>query len=146
MSVYTNQISQYAFNINKKKELEQKYEEVQEEFRKVSREYSVMLEAQRVLGVISEEHTNKILDYITGTINNALSKMFPNDIRRIYLKKKLHANQHTHINVILETSKGMQRDLTPPVVSLSLSSHSTSPHHIALIKPGLFSATSRNSS
>ena len=52
MSVYTNQISQYAFNINKKKELEQKYEEVQEEFRKVSREYSVMLEAQRVLGVI----------------------------------------------------------------------------------------------
>lgn len=111
MSVYTNQISQYAFNINKKKELEQKYEEVQEEFRKVSREYSVMLEAQRVLGVISEEHTNKILDYITGTINNALSKMFPNDIRRIYLKKKLHANQHTHINVILETSKGMQRDL-----------------------------------
>ena len=55
MSVYTNQIRQYAFNINKKKELEQKYEEVQEEFRKVSREYSVMLEAHRVLGVISED-------------------------------------------------------------------------------------------
>ena len=35
---------------------------------------------------------NKILDYITGTINNALSKMFPNDIRRIYLKKKFLYN------------------------------------------------------
>lgn len=111
MSAYTNQISQFEFNINKRKELEREYERIRDEYRELDKEYVVMLEAQRVLGVISEEHTNKILDYITGTINNALSKMFPNDVRRIYLKKKLHANQHTHINVILETSKGMQRDL-----------------------------------
>lgn len=44
--------------------------------------------------------------------------------------------QHTHTSESFSSTKGIQRDLTPPVSSLSLSSHSESPHHIALIKPG----------
>ena len=40
----------------------------------------------------------------------------------------------------------MQRLVTPPSSSLISFSHLTSPHHIALIKPGLLSARSLNSS
>jgi predicted ATPase len=51
------------------------------------------------------------LNYITSVINRALTELFPNDTRRIYLEKTLYHNQHPHVNVVLETSDGKQRDL-----------------------------------
>ena len=46
---------------------------------------------------------------------------------------------------MVSCSNGIQRDVIP-ASSFNLSSHSRSPHHIALINPGLLSAMSFNSS
>ena len=90
----------------------QKAEKIQETIADLEKKYVDMLEAQQLLSTISEENSNKVLSYITSIINRALSELFPHDTRRVYLEKTLHANQHAHINVVLETSDGRKRDLT----------------------------------
>lgn len=78
----------------------------------LNNQYIVMLEAQQLLATVSDNNTEAVLDYITGIINKALSELFPNDVRRIYLQKNLYAGQHAHITVKLENSDGRERDLT----------------------------------
>src|SRR5699024_11434597 len=52
--------------------------------------------------------------------------------------------QQTHVSEILSCSSGIQRDVAD-VSSLIFSSQASSPHHIALMNPPLFSRTSLNS-
>lgn len=112
MSQYSQYIQRLRFEIEQRDSNIQKAEKIQETITDLEKKYVDMLEAQQLLSTISEENSNKVLSYITSIINRALSELFPHDTRRVYLEKTLHANQHAHINVVLETSDGRKRDLT----------------------------------
>ena len=112
MSQYSQYIQRLKFEIEQRDSNIQKAEKIQETIADLEKKYVDMLEAQQLLSTISEENSNKVLSYITSIINRALSELFPHDTRRVYLEKTLHANQHAHINVVLETSDGRKRDLT----------------------------------
>ena len=112
MSQYSQYIQRLRFEIEQRDSNIQKAEKIQETIADLEKKYVDMLEAQQLLSTISEENSNKVLSYITSIINRALSELFPHDTRRVYLEKTLHANQHAHINVVLETSDGRKRDLT----------------------------------
>lgn len=112
MSQYSQYIQRLRFEIEQRDSNIQKAEKIQDTINELEKKYVDMLEAQQLLATISEENSNKVLSYITSIINRALSELFPHDTRRVYLEKTLHANQHAHINVVLETSEGRKRDLT----------------------------------
>ena len=112
MSAFSQQIMAIDVAYKKKVELKDKIDSLVEQLDSYNKQYIVMLEAQKLLATVSDDNTTAVLDYITGIINKALSELFPHDVRRIYLEKKLHAGQHAHIVVKLENSEGRERDLT----------------------------------
>lgn len=71
-----------------------------------------MLDAQRVLSTVSDDNTDKTLNFITGMVNKVLSEIFPTDTKRIYMKKKLFAGSKPHINIELVNGEGNTIDLT----------------------------------
>lgn len=70
------------------------------------------LEAQKLLGTVSDERSAQVLNYITSVINKALAEIFPGDELRLDLERKLHAGRYPHINVVLHEKDGKARDLT----------------------------------
>lgn len=112
MSQYSQYIQRLKFEIEQRDSNIEKAEKIKQTIDELEKKYVDMLEAQQLLSTISEENSNKVLSYITSIINRALAELFPHDTRRVYLEKTLHANQHAHINVVLETSEGRKRDLT----------------------------------
>ena len=112
MSKYTSSVMQVEAKYNNKVDLLKKVADMENQLRKGTEHYLVMLEAQRLLATVSDDNTTAVLDYMTGIINRTLKEMFPYDTRRIFLEKKLHAGQHAHLVVKLTNSYGVERDLT----------------------------------
>lgn len=73
--------------------------------------YVNMLDAQKLLSAVSDENTNKTLDFITGMVNKVLSEMFVTDTPHITLTKKLYAGSKPHINVELIDGSGNSLDM-----------------------------------
>ena len=71
-----------------------------------------MLDAQRLLSTVSDDNTDRVLNFITGMVNKVLAEIFPNDTKRIYMKKKLFAGSKPHINIELQNGDGNSIDLT----------------------------------
>ena len=111
MSRYTELISNFDFRVKRRLEIEQEIIEKEKELKEMEAKYVDMVEALSVLSTVSDDNTKAVLDYITGVINKALKEIFPYDTRRIYLEKRLHAGQYTHINVILEDGSGHKRNM-----------------------------------
>lgn len=112
MSEYTQSIALLRAKYMHKQELKEKIDRLSEELKAESEEFNAMLEALEYIGAISDENTNKVLDFITGVINNALSKIFPYTYRHIELERVLYRNAYTHINVVLTTGDGRKRTFT----------------------------------
>ena len=111
MSVYSEQIMSLDVAYKRQLELKEIVDRLKKQLEDDNKQYVVMLEAQKLLATVSDSNTKEILDYITGIINKALFELFPYDRQKIYLEKKLHANQYPHIVVRLESSDGDKRDL-----------------------------------
>ena len=73
--------------------------------------YVNMLDAQKLLSAISDENTEKTLDYITSMVNKVLSEMFVSDTPKIRLTKKLYGGSKPHINVELVDGSGNTLDM-----------------------------------
>lgn len=111
MSKYAHEIIQLRSQYNQAKVLQEKVDELINKLEDLNNQYVVYLEAQQLLATVSDNNTTAVLDYITGIINKALAELFPYDVRRIYLEKKMFNGQHAHINVRLVNSEGRIRDL-----------------------------------
>ena len=111
MSEYTNAIAQLEERYNQIVFAQKKIDELAERLKVVGHEYEVMIEAQQLLSAVSDANTTAVLNYVTSIINRALSQLFPNDVRRIYLEKELFQGQYAHITLKLEGSNGKIRDL-----------------------------------
>ncbi len=112
MSKYSNTIAGLRTNYEQVEQLKMKIDELAERLVDLNQEYVVMLEAQQLLASVSNENTNKVLDYIMGIINKALNELFPHDHRQISVEKKMHNGQYAHINITLQGTNGYTRDLT----------------------------------
>lgn len=112
MSEYTARIQKLRYDVEARDNSAKQAESIKQNILDLEKQYVTMLEAQQLLSTVSEENSNKVLSYITSVINRALAELFPHDTRRIFLEKKLHNGQYPHINVVLETAEGRQRDLT----------------------------------
>ena len=111
MSVFSQSIARYEVRLKEQKDLLVDLEALGERVKDMNQRYAVMIEAQQLLGAVSEQNTNYVLDYVTGVINKTLAEMFPHDIRRVFLEKHMHAGKYPHIRVKLLTSTGEVRDL-----------------------------------
>lgn len=111
MSNFTKSIITLDSKLDELEQLIPKLNALAEEVKEKNNQYSVMIEAQQLLGAVSEENTSFVLDYITSVINKTLGEMFPFDKRSVFLEKKLHAGKYTHINVKLTNGEGIVRDL-----------------------------------
>lgn len=111
MSEYSTAIAQLEERYSQLEYAKQKIDELTRRLETVGHEYEVMLEAQQLLAAVSDSNTTAVLNYVTSIINRALSQLFPNDPRRIYLEKELFQGQYAHINLKLEGSNGKIRDL-----------------------------------
>lgn len=111
MSEYTKQVDSLRVKLDRKRELQERIDSLVLQIQDENEEFCSMLEALEYIGAVSDANTNKILDFITGVINNALSKLFPYSRRVISLERTLYRNAYTHINVILKTGDGRRRNL-----------------------------------
>lgn len=110
MSVYSQSITQLEYKYKEHTSILPKIEDLAKRVEDMNNHYAVMLEAQQLLSVISEENTNYVLDYVSGVINKALSELFPYDTRKVFLEKSIHAGKYPHIKVKLMTDTGEVRD------------------------------------
>ena len=111
MSVFSQSIARYEILCNENKNLLAELESLGERVKDMNQRYAVMIEAQQLLGLVSEQNTNYVLDYVTGVINKTLAEMFPYDVPRVFLEKHMHAGKYPHIRVKLLNSDGEVRDL-----------------------------------
>lgn len=111
MSQFTQAIAMVQAKYDRKVELEKEINALANEIIEENEEFCSMLEALEYIGALSEKNANKVLDFITGVINNALAKIFPYDKRSIKLVRSLYRNAYTHIDLKLITGDGEVRDL-----------------------------------
>ena len=111
MSRYTEQVMSYKASLRTKHEIEDKIKNLASRVGDLTQQHDVMIEASQLIASVSDSNTTLVLDYITGVINKALKGIFPYDMRRIYLEKKMHNDQYAHIIVKLVTRTGKTRDL-----------------------------------
>lgn len=109
--MYLKQITELRNKYETAKTLKDKIDNLTLKLREMNILYTDMLEAQQLLTTVSDSNTTAVLDYITGIINKTLGELFPHDTRRIYLEKTMYREQHAHINITLQGTNGVTRDL-----------------------------------
>lgn len=109
---YSDVLASLRKDLKEKDKLERRVLQKRKELEKSQEEYVSLINAQKLLSVVSDDNTEATLLFVSGVINKALSEIFKGDTRRIFLSKKLYAGSKPHIIVELENSKGEKRDLT----------------------------------
>lgn len=101
MSDYTQSVMRIRTQYERKLRLEKEIETLSQELEADNEEFCAMLEALEYIGCVSDANAERVLDFITGTINSTLAKIFPYNKRAIKLDKSLYRNAYSHINVKL---------------------------------------------
>lgn len=109
---YASLIGSVKRDLANKKNLKIKRDRLLSELRESQTLLVRMLDAQRLLSTISDDNTDKTLNFITGMVNKVLAEIFPTDTKHIYMKKKLFAGSKPHINIELINGEGNTIDLT----------------------------------
>lgn len=109
---YASLIGSIKRDLANKKNLQSKRDRLLTELKDSQSLLVRMLDAQRVLSTVSDDNTDKTLDFITSMVNKVLAEIFPTDTKRIYMKKKLFAGSKPHINIELVNGEGNTIDLT----------------------------------
>ena len=112
---YASSIGVLKNNLKQKRELEQKIGVLTKSLYESQSLYVRMLNAQKVLSMVSDENTNITLEFITGMVNKVLSEMFPNDHYYIKLTSKLYAGCKPHIILELYDAENNVLDISTQV-------------------------------
>lgn len=109
---YSDVLAGLRKDLKDKNRLEKIVEERKKELAAAQKEYTNLLDAQKLLSTVSDDNTEATLLFVSGVINKALAEIFKGDTRRIYLRKKLYGGVKPHIVVELENGKGESLDMT----------------------------------
>lgn len=101
---YATSIGSLRKDLSNRKNLEKKVEQLKEQRLKCQKLFLQMVNAQKLLSTVSDDNTDQTLSFITGMVNKTLAEVFPGDVRRIHLRKKLFAGSKPHIIVELRNS------------------------------------------
>lgn len=105
-SFYAPVISTLKHNLSQKKQLEQKVKKLNNSLLESQSLYVRMLNAQKLLSTVSDNNSEKTLDFITSMVNKVVAEVIPNDTCYIKLNKKLFAGSKPHVVVELKDSEG----------------------------------------
>lgn len=108
---YSESIGAVRTALSSKRTLENKKAKYTNQLYESQSLYVKMLDAQKLLSTVSDDNTEKTLDFITGMVNKVLSEMFVTDVPSIRLHKKLYAGSKPHINVELMDGSGHVLDM-----------------------------------
>ena len=108
---YSSHIGVVQKTLKDKDRLKARERQLTDDLKSSQKLYVDMIDAQKLLSVISDENTAKTLDFVTSMVNKVLSEMFAVDTPRITLTKKLYAGSKPHINVELIDGKGNTLDM-----------------------------------
>ena len=108
---YPTHIGMVKRALAEKKRLEVRKCTLTKDLKEAQNLYVNMLDAQKVLSVISDENTARTLDFITGMVNKVLSEMFTTDTPHIKITKKLYGDCKPHIVVELIDGSGNSLDM-----------------------------------
>ena len=108
---YAQQIGVVRNAIANKSRLAKKQDKLEKQLYDAQLEYVDMLDAQKLLATVSDDNTEKTLNFITGMVNKVLAEIFKSDIPRITLTKKLYAGSRPHVNVELIDGSGNTLDM-----------------------------------
>ena len=108
---YATYIGVIKKSLKDKRRLEARKKELTKNLEESQNLYMNMVDAQKLLSMVSDDNTSKTLDFITGMVNKVLSEMFTTDTPRITLTKKLYAGSKPHINVELIDGSGNSLDM-----------------------------------
>ena len=108
---YSTHIGMIKRALSDKKRLEARQATLTKDLKEAQSLYVNMLDAQKVLSVISDENTARTLDFITGMVNKVLAEMFSTDVPHIKITKKLYMDCKPHIIVELIDGSGNSLDM-----------------------------------
>jgi hypothetical protein len=108
---YSNLLSGLEKSLKDKTQLEELIRTTSLDLAKKQQDYVNLIDAQKVLSTVSDDNIEASLDFITGVINKALSEIFANTTRRVYITKKLYGNSKPHIILNLENGQGDSLDM-----------------------------------
>lgn len=108
---YAPTIGALRQSLKTKKNLEENIKQLKQMLIENQEKFVDLTNTQKLLSTVSDDNTEAVLDFITGVINKALSEIFPNDVRRIFLKKKLFAQSKPHIVVELVNGSNKSIDM-----------------------------------
>lgn len=109
---YGDTLASLRKDLKDKQRLEKRVAQRRKELADAHRDYTNLLDAQKLLSTVSDDNTEATLLFVSGVINKALAEIFRGDTRRIYLSKKLYAGYKPHIVVELENGKGERLDMS----------------------------------
>lgn len=109
---YSEALARLNRDLKDKQKLEKRIAEKKEELKKAQQDYVNLLNAQKLLSMVSDDNTESTLLFVSGVINKALAEIFKGDTRRIFLSRKLYGGSKPHIVVELENGKGERLDMS----------------------------------
>lgn len=109
---YAQQIGIVRNSIANKARLLRKQEKLEKQLYEAQLEFVNLQDAQKVLATISDDNTEKTLNFITSMVNKVLAEVFKSDIPRLIMTKKLYAGSRPHINVELIDGSGNTLDMS----------------------------------
>lgn len=98
-------------NIKTKEKLLKDAEELVKRAELKQEELDVVTNAISILRIVSDNSVKESYDYITESINSALSRIFNESVRRIRLQESTLKGQYPQLEVILEVGDGIERSL-----------------------------------
>lgn len=98
--MYSNIISDLSSSLKMCRELEAKRQLLTNKYKEAENAYTEMVEAQKLISLLSDKNTNETLNYISGMVNKTLSEIFPMDKYYVKLERKLYQNR-PHITLEL---------------------------------------------
>lgn len=111
-SYYAQTIGGLKHSIRQRRNLEHSLATLRDELETSQSRLVDLTNAQKLLSTVSDDNTDTVLDFITGVVNKALAEIFPNEVCKIHLKKKLYAQSKPHIIVELVNESGRNIDMT----------------------------------
>lgn len=109
---YSEEIGAVKQALSNRRKLESRKRKLTNDLYNAQKEYVDMIDAQKVLSTVSDDNTEKTLDFITSMVNKVLSEIFTTDTPRISLQRKLYAGSKPHIIVELHDGHNNVLDMS----------------------------------
>lgn len=105
----SNMLTKATVNDERIALLKKRDAEIDKDLANIVKEYENLCKAATIIGMVSDDTTQSLLNKIAGLVNRALVILFPNKKREIKLVKKMYRDTYPHFIVSLSAEGGKER-------------------------------------